>query len=84
MNLDDLVTIKKVAVSPFLLTKIHQRIVAMEANSMPKKFVWVTTFAFVLIFGWNVFLVYSHQNKPNGIQSLAQSLALTPNNSLYE
>ncbi len=83
MNLDNLGKIKRAEASPFLFTKIQQKIEQSERERMPKAIALTMSVAFVLLLVINTLTIARYPSKNNTTKSLAQWMHLTSNNSLY-
>lgn len=83
MNLEALENIKRVEAPPFLYTRILQKIVTLEKQVIPTKLAWVLSGFLTLVMLLNLFAILSQHGTSSDTESLAQSLQLFSNNTLY-
>ena len=83
MNLDNLRKIQKVETPPFLFTRIQQKIEQSKKERMPKHIALAVGLTAVLLLAVNAMVLVNYNSKANTTESLAKSMHLTSNNSLY-
>lgn len=82
--LEQLHTVEKVEVSPFLFSRIEQKINTLGENTVSTKMGWtmVTSVSIIVIF--NLFIITQSSWIPKENNNLLQSLQIQNNNSLYQ
>jgi hypothetical protein len=83
MNLDNLRKIQKVETPPFLFTRIQQKIEQSKKERMPKHIALAVGLTAALLLAVNAIVLVNYNSKANTTESLAKSMHLTSNNSLY-
>lgn len=83
-QLDALNHIQKVEVSPFLWTRIHQKIKNAETPVYSKTVSWSLGLTFVLLLILNVSLLLKQNRTDGAVRSVAQSMNLLTDNDLYK
>jgi len=71
--------IQKAAVSPYLFTKIQQKIRTKMEEQIPIKWVWTAIASLSLLFILDIAILNSSNSKPQA----DEFISLMPNNSLY-
>lgn len=82
--LDPLQSVEKVEVSPFLFSRIEQKIQTLRENTISKKMVWTMVTSVSLIVIFNLFVITQSSWVPKENDNLLQSLQIQNNNSLYQ
>ena len=83
MNLDNLEKIQRVETSPFLFTRIQQKIEQSKKERMPKSVALTVSFSVALLLAINAIVLVNYNSKENTTESFAKSMHLSSNNSLY-
>lgn len=83
MDLDNLGKIQRVETPPFLFTRIQRKIEQSKKERMPKSVALTVSFSVALLLVINTIVLINYNSKENTTDSLAQSIHLTSNNSLY-
>lgn len=83
MDLDNLGKIQRVEIPPFLFTRIQRKIEQSKKERMPKSVALTVSFSVALLLVINTIVLINYNSKENTTDSLAQSIHLTSNNSLY-
>ncbi len=83
MDLDNLGKIQRVETPPFLFTRIQQKIEQSKKERMRKSVALSVSFSVALLLAINTIVLINYNSKENTTDSLAQSIHLTSNNSLY-
>ena len=83
MNIDELNKIRKVEVSPFLFTRIKQRIEESESMVLSRIHIRLIGLALALVLCLNAAAIYNFVKSKNTVASYAQALHLNSENSLY-
>lgn len=84
MNIDDLHKIKTVDVSPFLYTRIQQRIKDSATELVPKKLVWTVSLSMLVILFVNAGAIVWVAKKNQKTNTVVESMGLMPDNELYK
>lgn len=84
MNIDDLHKIKTVDVSPFLYTRIQQRIKDSASDLVPKKLVWTVSLSMLAILFVNAGAIVWVAKKNQKTNTVVESMGLMPDNELYK
>jgi len=82
-TLEQLESIQKTGVSPFLLTRIKQRIAAVQANTIPPRTAIIVGVGFVLLLVLNYTAVQRATSITTKTQNVAEAMQLTTTTSLY-
>ncbi|MEI6312862.1 MAG: hypothetical protein WCP57_11430 [Bacteroidota bacterium] len=69
--------------SPYLYTRIQQKINQVATMQMPIKFIWALGFTFSLIVLINVLVIINKSKETKAEYNLANQMNLLPNNHLY-
>lgn len=77
--------VKRVDVSPFLFSRIEQRIHTLNKNRLSMKIVWLSAAALGLLVLLNIHLInnFSGQGKADNLTAYAESMHLSPSDNLY-
>jgi|GWRWMinimDraft_6_1066014.scaffolds.fasta_scaffold12368_2 hypothetical protein len=81
--LDPLNAVEKVEASPFLFSKIEQKILFIRENTVSKKMGWALITSTSMIVLLNVFILTQSSWLPKEKNNLLQTLQIQNNNSLY-
>ena len=88
MHMEDflkpLESIKQVEASPYLFTRIQQRIQNKLDNRVPMKLVYSIAASFVILLSINVFTMLQQNHSKNKEANIAQAFQLIPDNNLYK
>lgn len=82
-NLNLLEKIEQVEVSPFLYTRILQKIEYSKLNDIPKPLAWTLASISTICLVLTLVVVSRNVNTQNDSQALSESVDFVPNNSLY-
>lgn len=82
--LSSLQAVEKVEVSPFLFSRIEQKIQTLQENTVSKKMAWTMVTSVSLIVIFNLFIITQSSWVPKENNNLLQSLQIQNNNSLYQ
>lgn len=84
MNIEQLNKIQQVDPPPFLFTRIQQKIEKTYATVLPRKFACALSLSFIVVVVLNVGVLAYKVKQKNGVNSVAQSMNLVPDNELYK
>jgi hypothetical protein len=84
MDLENLGKIKRLEAPPYLFTRIKQRIEQSKKERLPRSIAVALSFSFAVLLVINTLVIVKYNSAPNAMQSYAQSINLTSNNSLYQ
>ncbi len=84
INLNWLDQIQKVDASPFLLTRIEQRIANKRSNKLSKPLTWSLGFSFIVLLVINTIIITQVRSTPSEDANLVVALKLMPDNNLYK
>lgn len=84
MNLDNLKKIKRVEVSPYLFTRIKQKIESEKQEIIPNNIAWTINLSFAVLILINIAIFVGSNTKLNETESYAQSINFISNNALYK
>jgi hypothetical protein len=87
-KLDVLKQMKEAEAPPFLLTRIRQRIEALNSTAAPVKWKWTIAVSFILILAINLSAFFNTGNditakKNAAVQNIVSSMNLSTANDLY-
>lgn len=83
LEIESLSQIKKVEVSPFLFTRIQQRINEATSNKFSGKVSLSLTFALVAIVILNIVVLQNYSMPQNSESNFVQNMNIITNNSIY-
>ncbi len=81
--LKPLENIETVETSPYLYTRIQQKITQVATMQMPIKVIWALGFTFSIIVLLNVLVIINKSKETSSEYNLANQMNLLPNNHLY-
>ncbi len=84
MDLENLGKIKRVEAPPYLFTRIKQRIEQSKKERLTRGTAVALSLSFAVLLVINTLVIVKYNTAPNTLQSYAQSIHLTSNNSLYQ
>lgn len=84
MDIDDLNKIKAVDVSPFLFTRIQERVRERAIDLVPKKLVWTVSVSMLVILIVNAGAIVWVSKKNQKTNAVVESMGLIPDNELYK
>lgn len=82
-DIDLLDTIQRVEASPYLLTRIQQRIESKQATRFSTTWSWAIGISFVVLLLLNIATIRNNHGSSTHENNLAQSMNLLPNHNLY-
>lgn len=82
--LEPLQTVEKIEVSPFLFSRIEQKIQTFRENTVSTKIGWTMVTSVSLIVVFNLFIFTQSSWNPKENNNLLQTLQIQNNNSLYQ
>lgn len=82
-NLNILEKIEQVEVSPFLYTRILQKLENSKLNDIPKPWAWTLASFSTVCLVLTLVVVSRNINTENNSQAFSESVDFVPNNSLY-
>lgn len=81
--LKPLENIEAIEPSPYLYTRIQQKITQVATTQMPSKVIWALGFTFSVIVLLNVLVIINKSKETTAAYNLANQMNLLPNNHLY-
>jgi hypothetical protein len=84
MNINDLGKIKTVEAPPFLYTRILEKVETLNTTAMPQKIAWTLGLSFLVIVSLNIGLIIKNLTDTQSLETYAQTIHLTSNNTLYK
>lgn len=82
-DIDLLDTIQRVEASPYLLTRIQQRIESKQATRFSTTWSWAIGISFVVLLLLNIATLRNNHDASTNENNLAKSMNLLPNHNLY-
>ncbi len=83
MDLDNLGKIHRVEAPPYLFKRIQHKIEHSKKERMPKDVSLAISLSFTLLLTINAIVLLNYNSKTNTTETLAKSMHLISNNSLY-
>lgn len=80
-QLEILKNVQKAEVSPFLITRIKQKIESLEQSIASPKVVWSLVSVLIIVLLLDIFVLKNYTKTEK--TDITQTLSLTPNNQLY-